>query len=60
MLKLGSFLYIHTDEIAAIAFDEDNSISVFLSGNPEPFVLSSQEAKEEIVHWLRDHPLGGR
>ena len=54
MLKLGSYLYLHPEEIAAIVFCQDESIDVFLAGNPEPFNLVSQEAKEELVHWLRD------
>ena len=53
MIKLGDYLYVYPDEIAAVAFPDDEVVLVYLSGNPEPFVLESAEAKEEIVHWLQ-------
>lgn len=53
LLKLGSHLYVHPDEIAAISFEEDDCILVHLSGNECPFALESQEAKDDLMDWLK-------
>lgn len=52
MLKLGSYLYVHPDSIDAVSFTEEDDIEIWVRG--VYFLLSSKEAKDDLMDWLRD------
>lgn len=57
MLKLGSYLYVHPDDISAVSFTEDDDIEIWVRG--VCFLLSSKEAKDDLMDWLRNEDLDG-